>query len=150
MKNFMKHFFIQFVSIRASLANVGAVLLVVKPRLGGGHGRAAEAAVVKEVPVTVPLEEFTVNLADANGEHYLKITVVLQVPGKEAAKKVEEFKPAIRDAIISTLTRQYYPALQSSRGKVQLKQQLKEETDAVLHDAGITVVGVLFTQFVMQ
>jgi flagellar basal body-associated protein FliL len=150
MKNFMKHFFIQFVSILACLAIVGAVLLVVKPRLGRGTHAAEAAPAVKEPPVTVPLEEFTVNLADTNRGHYLKISLALEVPGEEAAKKVAEYKPQINDAVITTLTRQYYDTLQSPEGKTRLKQQLKEQTDAVLRKAGVAVVNVLFTQFVMQ
>jgi len=153
MKNFIKHFFIQFISILACLAIVGAVLLVVKPRLGGGghSGHAAEAAATAaETPVTVELDEFTVNLADTDRPRYLKITVVLEVPGEEAAHKMEEFKPQVQDAIISTLTRQYYHALQSPEGKDQLKEQIKDQTDEVLSGAGIAVVQVLFTHFVMQ
>jgi flagellar FliL protein len=153
MKNFIKHFFIQFISILACLAIVGTVLLVVKPRLGGGgHGghEAKAASEVKETPVTVELDEFTVNLADTERARYLKITVVLEVPGEEAAHRIEHFKPQIQDAIISTLTRQYYHALQSPEGKAQLKEQLKDQTDDVLSGAGIAIVQVLFTHFVMQ
>ena len=150
MRNFIRHFFIQFVSILVCLAIVGVALLVVRPRLGG-HGREAEAApVVKETPVTVELDEFTVNLADSDRGRYLKITLVLEVPDAGAGRKVEEFKPQIQDAIISTLTGQYYHALQSPQGKAQLKAQLKEQTEKVLQGAGVSVRDVLFVQFVMQ
>jgi flagellar basal body-associated protein FliL len=150
MKNFIRHFFIQFVSILACLAIIAAVLLVVKPRLGKKGGQPAEAAAAKEPLVTLPLEEFTVNLADTDRGHYLKITVVLELPGKDAAKKIQEFKPQVQDAVVATLTRQYYRALQSPGGKDQLKKQLKERINVALRDAGVEVRNVLFIEFVMQ
>ena len=155
MKNFIKHFFVQFVAILACLAVVGGVMLFVRPRLGKGAKHAEAASVVKEAPVAVELEEFTVNLADTDQARFLKVTVVLEIPGeggghKAAGPKVEEFKPQIRHAIIMTLTRQYFHALQSPEGKEQLREQIKEQADEALNDAGITVEGVLFTEFVMQ
>jgi flagellar FliL protein len=154
MKNFIRHFLVQFVSILACLAIVGAVMIFVRPRLGkhgGARGRAAEAApAAREAGVNVELEEFTVNLADTDQARFLKIKIVVVVPGQEAARKIEEFKPQIRHAIIMTLTRQYFHALQSPEGKEQLKDQIKKHANETLEPSGIALGDVLFTDFVMQ
>jgi flagellar basal body-associated protein FliL len=53
-----------------------------------------------------------------------------------------------RDAIVNTLSGQTSDHLATAEGKVKLREELKEQVSAALHE--IEVVDVLFSDFVIQ
>ena len=126
----------------------GAGMLVVKPRLAGGHKK--EQAKPHELPHNLVLEDFTVNLADIERPRYLKITMAVAF-GKES--EIEEAKgaePQIRDAVIMTLTREYFRELLIWQGKQRLREELKAAVNHRLEPLGLEAEEVVFTAFVME
>src|SRR5436190_19515418 len=70
--------------------------------LGGSKAGAKEAKKVEEVGISLPLEEFLVNL-NGTSDHYLKTTMALGLKKGLTEEQVKEHIPAMRDAILTVL-----------------------------------------------
>jgi len=84
---------------------LGAAFLMVQK--AGAKSKAPEAKKVEKGPV-LTLDEFLVNLADPGSDHFLKVTVGLEL-SKDKGKTPETLKddtPLIRDAVLSSLFQQ--------------------------------------------
>lgn len=137
--------------IIALLAVVGigsAGMLVVKPRLAGDH--KADKAEPQEPPHNLVLEDFTVNLADVERPRYLKTTVALAFEEESEIEEAKHAEPQIRDAVIMTLTRQYFRELLTFPGKQRLRDELETAINARLKPLGLEAKEVVFTAFVME
>jgi flagellar FliL protein len=138
------------------------VLLVVV--LGGGGGGAywflfragAEAASAEPAPPPpatgiVPLEPFVVNLADAIGSRFLRVTLALVVADEHQAAELHEDEIAhmrVRSAILEILAQKQAGDLVTPEGKAQLKQSIAEGATHATHD--LEVADVLFSEFIVQ
>lgn len=110
----------------------------------------------------VALEPLLVNLSDADGHAYLRVSLTLQVEDKplgkgekpstaEASvpgKAANSFEAAERDAALTVIGRQTSTALLAPDGKERLKQQLAGELAERIPD--VTVKEILFTEFLVQ
>jgi len=125
------------------------------------------------------LGDFVLNLSDVNARRYLKANVAIELTkkatdpkpagaeeggageahahGEEAAvdpmkaieAEMEQFKPSIRDAVISTLSSKTSDELSSIAGKEEAKEQIKEAVNAIF--AGEReVLRVSFGNFIIQ
>ena len=118
------------------------------------HGKTAEAAPQENSPeYPVHLETFTVNLADAEESHFLRITIDLglgQAPNGGGSEKGNgDFPTArVRDAIVSVLTVGKADVLMTPEGKAQLKHDLIEALQQKVPE--IDVRDVYFTEFLVQ
>lgn len=118
--------------------------------------RAAENATAKGAPAPaprsvqkpVPLPEFTVNLADAPGNRYLKIGMEVEFNTPDAGKTIQNETARVRDAIILLLSGKTVRELSSPDGKVMLKNEVAGRLNQILGAA--QVVRVYFTDFVIQ
>lgn len=127
--------------------------------------------------VVVDLGDFVLNLADVNQRRYLKTNVALEITqpqepaaveepkkekgghghGEEEAapkqseleKKLTEFKPAIRDAIITTLSSKTAVELSTAAGKELAKEQIMAAVNGILAGEN-EVLRVSFGQFIIQ
>ena len=120
----------------------------------------------------VDLGDFILNLSDASPRKYLKVNVALEVsskpedsaPTKSAPKKegegaaaaanpltteMEQFKPAIRDAVITTLSSKTAAELSTVAGKELAKEQITEAVNG-LFAGDREVLRVSFGQFIIQ
>lgn len=135
----------------------------------GGHGD--EEAV--ERGLILDLGEFILNLSDPRAKRYLKINVALELtkkegdpdphaasgggghggggadPMKQIEMEMNQFKPAIRDSVISILSSKTAEELSNTAGKDLAKEQIKEAVNAVF--AGEReVLRVSFGNFIIQ
>ena len=132
-----------------------------------------------EKGIIVDLGDFVLNLADVDSKKYLKANVALELSklptdpdfsanqpaeggghgghgGGEAAdpmKVVEmemaQYKPAIRDAIITTLSSKTSSEVATTVGKELVKEQIAQDVNAIF--AGTReVIRVSFGQFIIQ
>jgi flagellar protein FliL len=139
-------------------------LLLVALAAGGGGGwywwqgqRAASAAgpaahhQAAPQPVSLlPLETFTVNLADPGASRYLRTTVQLVLAGTSTAGDVARDQLALvrtRSAVLELLTTRTAGQLTTLEGKSALKADLARDVSQAL---GHEVTDVLFTDFVVQ
>lgn len=139
---------------------------------------SAEATESIERGLIVDMGDFTLNLADVNPRRYLKANVALELsktandkatlnakpepsgghghgaaetvdPLKTIEEEMNQFKPAIRDAIITTLSSKTSEELATVPGKELAKEQIAEAVDAIFNGER-EVMRVSFGQFIMQ
>ncbi len=70
-------------------------------------------------------------------------------PMEEIIKEIEQFKPAIRDAIITVMSNKTSDELSTTTGKELSKEEIKEMVDSVF-DGQRRVLRVSFGQFIIQ
>lgn len=104
---------------------------------------------VEKGPVIV-LDEFLVNLGDPGGDHFLKVTVGLELTrksGKTAESMKEEIAP-VRDAVLSSLSSKTRESLAPAAGREKLKAEIMKKVNDEFGEK--LVQGVYFTNFVTQ
>lgn len=126
--------------------------------------------------VIVDLGDFVLNLADVNHRRYLKTNVALEISQSEAdmlpkeepkksghghgseetapqpsdlEKRLTEYKPAIRDAIITNLSSKTAAELSTVAGKELAKEQIISTVNGILAGQN-EVLRVSFGQFIIQ
>ncbi len=91
--------------------------------------------------------EFTTNVNDVAGNHYLKVEVSLELNDKKAEESIKEFKPIIRDSILMILSSKTVADL-DIQNRDNLKQEIKTDLNKKLGKG--YVKSVYFTNFIMQ
>jgi flagellar protein FliL len=97
---------------------------------------------------TWPMEAFIVNIADTNGERYLKLVVQLEVSEPGVIAELEQLKPRLRDSILDLLTPKTYKDLIDLSGKQRLREDIAGRINNSLSKGKVT--KVYFTDFVIQ
>lgn len=87
----------------------------------------ATSRVVVAAPTFVPLETFTVNLADRDGERYAQIGVTLELDDAKTAERIKAFMPAIRNNVLMVLAHKTAAELLQREGKEQLAAEIRRE-----------------------
>ena len=128
--------------------------------------------------IIVDLGDFILNLCDETQKKYLKVNVAIEVTQKETdfpketetskssghghgaapapvdpmeviQKEMNQYKPAIRDAVITNLSSKTSAELASAAGKELAKEQISNDINSIL--AGEReVLRVSFGQFIIQ
>lgn len=78
-------------------------------------------------PVFVPLDLFTVNLADREADRYAQITITLELSDEKSQEMIKSFMPIIRNSILLTLTYKTSAELLERGGKARLAAELRRE-----------------------
>jgi flagellar protein FliL len=102
---------------------------------GGGHAKVEakhEAPKPKAkdptaVPTFLPLESFTVNLADRDHERYAQVGITLEVDDPKFAEQMKGFMPAIRSGILLVLAHKTSEELLERDGKEKLAEEIMRE-----------------------
>jgi flagellar FliL protein len=81
----------------------------------------------KAVPVFVPLEMFTVNLADREAERYAQIGITLELTDAKASDQIKNYMPAIRNNILMVLSHKTSKELLERDGKLTLASEIVRE-----------------------
>jgi flagellar FliL protein len=95
-----------------------------------------------------PMDTFVVNIAETNGERYLKIVIQLEVSDPGVGPELEQLKPRIRDSILDLLTPKTYKDLIDPAGKQRLREDIAGRINNILQRGKVT--KVYFTDFVIQ
>ncbi len=106
---------------------------------------------VAEKPAVItiwPMEAFIINIAETNGERYLKIVVQLEVSDPDVVTELEQLKPRLRDSILDLLTPKTYKELMDLSGKQRLREEIAGRINNILQRGKVT--KVYFTDFVVQ
>jgi len=116
---------------------------------------------------TVPLGDFVVNLADVSGSRFLKISITAKIYSDdfegyaelEGEKKhaydlrmeeeIQHIGPAVKDVVITTLSRKTSEEVIGYENKIALKQELKENLNHVMHGE-FKLYDLYFTDFIVQ
>ncbi len=106
----------------------------------GGGGAAAHkdkkpkaaARDPKHPPTFVPLDPFTVNLADRDAERYAQIGVSLELEDPKQADAIKAYMPVIRNNILMVLSHKSSAELLERDGKTKLAREIQRETARAL------------------
>jgi flagellar FliL protein len=153
----------------------GAAFYVIKQRQAAAAAAAAEGGEVQEAkpkkkkddkkaaPVFLPLEIFTVNLADREAERYAQVGVTLELADSHVSDLLKAYMPAIRNDILMLLAHKRAEELQDKDGKLELAREIKHAASKPLegdeHDADAKhddaadeepVRAVHFSAFIIQ
>jgi flagellar FliL protein len=125
----------------------GAFMMVQKA--GAKQKDAGAAKKVEKGPV-MSLDEFLVNLSDPGSDHFLKVTVGLELDKSKGktAEGLKEETPAIRDAVLTALSSQTRDEVTPIKGREKLKAEIKKNVNAALGEDDVQ--DVYFTNFVTQ
>ncbi|BCS33535.1 hypothetical protein TBR22_A27620 [Luteitalea sp. TBR-22] len=117
----------------------------------GEHGEGGHEAEAKEGGALLPLDVFTVNLADTEAQRFLRTNVQLVIDADEAAlKEIEEEKLPVaraRSVVLDLLSTQKSADIATAEGKAALKKAIAAQTAKAIHHE---VLDVLFSDFVIQ
>ncbi len=126
---------------------LGAAFFMVQKASAKQKGPAVKK--VEKGPV-LSLDEFLVNLADPGSDHFLKVTVGLELDKSKgkAPEALKEDTPLIRDAVLSSLSSKTRDQLSLEAGREKLKAEIKKKVNIALGEDDVQ--GVYFTNFVTQ
>ena len=117
----------------------GAAFVLLKKKAPEDEGEdaaagapAAHAAAVKHdkgaPPVFVPLDPFTVNLADKDAERYAQVAVTLEIEDSHFGDQLKLYMPVIRNNILMLLAHKTATELLTREGKEKLARQILRES----------------------
>ncbi len=127
--------------LRVAVAGGGLVFYLKKKRAAAeaeaeapAQAESVEAAKrdPKVVPTFVPLETFTVNLADTEAERYAQVGVTLELDDPKVADQIKAYMPAIRNNILMVLAHKTSQELLEREGKQKLAFEIKREAARAL------------------
>jgi flagellar FliL protein len=98
----------------------------------------------------MPLDEFLVNLSDPSGDHFLKVTMALELDPK-SGKTPDALKDRIapiRDAVLTALCTQSRAQVSTLTGRTQLKGDIRSDINTALGEPDVR--SVYFSDFVTQ
>ncbi len=100
------------------------------------HHAPAKHDAKKTPPTFMPLDPFTVNLADKEGERFAQIAVTLELDDAHFDEQIKAYLPAIRNNILMVLAQKTAAELLTREGKELLARQIIREA---LRPMGIEV-----------
>ena len=86
----------------------------------------------KAVPLFVPMDPFTVNLADREAERYAQIGITLEIDDTKTGDQIKNYMPAIRHNILMAIADRTAAELMGREGKARLADRIKRETARAL------------------
>src|SRR5262249_23100950 len=112
----------------------------------------------KHAPVFLPLELFTVNLADRESERYAQVGITLELSDTKVSDQLKAYMPAVRNDILMLLAHKKASELQERAGKLELAREvrraamkpLSDDNDDSEPDDDAPVRAVHFSSFIIQ
>lgn len=164
---------IVLVVVILAVAGAGVVLLMKKKaKAAEGEEAVAEETAHEEAqfdpkkpPVFVPMEPFTVNLQAEAGEQFLQVVATMRVADDKIGEQIKVFMPQIRHEVLSLLAGKKASEITTPEGREGLAEEIRGLVNDVLGweppkkkkkaegshgNDGAPVVGVFFTQFIVQ
>lgn len=126
------------------------VLIVVGAKVMGGSkakGKGKKVQEKIEVGLTLPLDEFLVNL-NGGADHYLKTVVALGLKKGLTEEQFKEHIAPVRDAIITVLSSQTIKSLANEKQREALKAELLKRSNEALGEN--MIAKIYFTSFATQ
>jgi flagellar FliL protein len=112
----------------------------------------------KHAPVFLPLDMFTVNLADREAERYAQVGVTLELSDSKTGDTLKAYMPAVRNDILMLLAHKKASELQERSGKLALAREIRQaamkpladDSDDKEADEESPVRAVHFSSFIIQ
>lgn len=126
---------------------------IVASYMGGGDAAApqtekVEAQPVSPVGLTIPMPQFTTNLADPLGQRFIRLTMEIEVADAKVGEEIARQNARIRDAILMLLSGKTYADIASTESKLMLKSEITDRLSTILGQGKI--YQVFITDMVIQ
>jgi flagellar FliL protein len=107
----------------------------------------------KAVKQVIELQPYVVNLADADGGRYLRVTINVGIGGEEGKGEAEEkpnplFTARVRNAMLTVLTTKSSDEVLTVEGKAKLRKELLRAAQKASTEP--KVVAIYITEFIVQ
>lgn len=143
--------------VLVGLAAVGAgfitPFLLMKNTQPAGKGNTVKKA-KDSMPVLVPFDEVSVNLATVSQSRYLKVKIFLAVQAedeKAIKEQVDKSKLHLRNWLITYLADRSMDDVRGTAGLNRIRREILEQFNAMLFpDGADKLVDVLFFDFLVQ
>jgi flagellar FliL protein len=99
-----------------------------KPAGPGAPAQAAAKPASKKTPIFIPLEAFTVNLADDDADRYAQIAITLQISDSKVDERLKVMMPVVRNRILMILADKTSRQLVTREGKEKLAAEIMFDT----------------------
>ena len=86
----------------------------------------------RAAPVFVPLDPFTVNLADRNSDRYAQVGITLEIDNAKTGDRIKAFMPVIRNNILMAIADRSAEELLAREGKAQLAERVRREASRAM------------------
>jgi len=111
-------------------------------------GKAVDTKALKPVGEMFTLEPFVVNLADPQGDRYLKLKISMEVKNPEIMQRAEKMSPKLRDIVIMMTSSLSFEEVMTPEGKLRIREELRTRFNRVLKP--YKVENIYFSEFVVQ
>jgi flagellar protein FliL len=121
-------------------------------------GRPKKKVDKKGLPVFLPLDLFTVNLADREAERYAQVGVTLELADLKTSDLLKAYMPAVRNDVLMLIAQKKAADLQDRAGKLELAREIRRAAMKPLDDSDdkgndsddVPVRAVHFSSFIIQ
>ncbi|HEY6511680.1 MAG TPA: flagellar basal body-associated FliL family protein [Burkholderiaceae bacterium] len=110
-----------------------------------------------QLPVFLPLDLFTVNLADREAERYAQVGITLELADAKTSDLLKAYMPAVRNDVLMLIAHKKAAELQDRAGKLELAREIKrvalkplDDSDDKEAGADLPVRAVHFSSFIIQ
>lgn len=137
------------VLLLGGLGGVGYLVLTGHNPLGANQEETHQAKKPDGPPVFSKLDTFVVNLSGQDGS-LLQVDMQAQLADADAQKRLTDYMPKVRSAVILLLSAKTSAELGTPEGKLKLKSQVKQVINGAIDGGDETVTSVVFTSFIIQ
>jgi flagellar basal body-associated protein FliL len=134
-------------AVSNSAFNFKGNILKQKQKTGIGYVRAGRTDY--KAPTVFFLGDFTTNMAvnDRAGK-FVRVEVRLEMSDTDMADELKYKNIRLRDAVIEEMSLKRFSQVSTSKGKEELKENIKNRINTIVDDGEIK--EVYFTQFIIQ
>lgn len=131
---------------------VSLLLLVLTTAVQAEDAPAPEAAAAGQVKYIYMEPAFVANFGSTGRMRYLRTEVVLRVSSVEAAARVSQHKPYLRNNLVMLFSAQEAEVMNSSQGRESLRKVALDEVRAVMQklEGTADIDDLYFSNFVVQ
>jgi flagellar protein FliL len=112
----------------------------------------------QHLPVFLPMDMFTVNLADREAERYAQVGVTLELADTKTSDLLKAYMPAVRNDVLMLIAHKKASELQDRAGKIELAREIRRAAMKPLEDSDdkegsadeMPVRAVHFSSFIIQ
>jgi flagellar FliL protein len=139
------------------VVGMGGGLMMMWSKLSAMNSQIVSAAEAKEGQNAAPeamigpimaLDTFIVNLADAGGKRFLRVTIDLELGNAEMQEELKTRLPQVRDAILMVLPTKRFEDISTTDGKIALRDELLASLNEFLTTGQVN--NIYFKEFVVQ
>lgn len=118
----------------AGAAGGGAwyVLKLQRPATAPEGGPALQQSSRARAPTFLPLDSFTVNLADRDVERYAQVGITLELDDPKSVQRIKDYMPIVRNSVLMVLSHQESSDLLERAGKERLAREIMRAVAAPL------------------